>query len=156
MQGQLRVQVLTDFPRRFTPGATIYINRQPMVIERCQWHKGNAIIKLQAVDSLKDAEPLRHQAVEIHYSQLQPLPEGQYYYFQLIGLKVWTTNGEVVGNITGVLTTPGNDNYIVSGARGEILIPAIADVIKSIDLNQKRMTIEPVAGLLTLNEKATD
>jgi len=153
-QGKLKVEVVTDFPQRFAPPSKIYINQQPVTIGNTQWHKGKAIIKLDTIDSIEDAEKLRGRPVEIHYSQLYPLPEGQYYHFQLIGLEVWTTQGELLGNITEILTAPGNDNYVVSGARGEILIPAIEDVVKSIDLDKGCLIIEPIEGLLNLNKKA--
>ena len=93
------------------------------------------------------------QPVEIHYSQVYSLPEGQHYQFQLIGLEVWTSQGELLGEITEILTTPGNDNYVVKGDRGEVLIPAIEDVVKSIDLNKGRIVIEAIRGLLSLNQK---
>ena len=152
--GQLKVQVLTDFPERFARGATVYIDRESATIDSVQWHKGNAIIKLRDTDSIKQVEKLRGKTVEIRHHQLQPLPSGQYYHFQLIGLEVWTTGGERIGKITGVLSGAGNDNYVVRGDRGEILIPAIEDVVKSIDLKLKRVIIEPIAGLLNLNQKA--
>ncbi len=155
IKGKLKVELATDFPQRFAPSSKVYINRQPMTIDSTEWHKGKAIIKLNTVDSIEDAEKLRGQLVEIHHSQLHPLPEGQYYHFQLIGLEVWTTQGELLGNITEILTTPGNDNYVVSGAKGEIFIPAIEDVIKSIDLDKGCLIIEPIEGLLNLNQKAT-
>jgi 16S rRNA processing protein RimM len=91
--------------------------------------------------------------VVMERSQDNPLPEGQYYHHQIIGLQVWTTQGELLGNVTEVLSGKSNDNYIVPGANGEILIPAIEDVVKSIDLDQGRMTIEAIDGLLILNEK---
>ncbi len=147
-KGKLKVKVLTDFPQRFTPTARVYINRQPMTIDSAEWHQGKAIIKLNQIDTIEAAQRLRGQHVEIHHSQLYPLPEGQYYHFQLIGLEVWTTRGELLGNITEILTAESNDNYVVSGAKGEILIPAIEDVVKSIDLDKRRMTIEPIEGLL--------
>ena len=153
IKGKLKVKVVTDFPQRFTPLSKIYINRQPMTIDSTEWHKGQAIIKLNTIDDIEDAQRLRGQPVEIHYSQLQTLPEGQYYHFQLIGLEVWTTQGELLGNITEILTTESNDNYVVSGAEGEILVPAIEDVVKSIDLNQGRIVIEAIEGLLSLNQK---
>jgi len=152
-RGKLKVRVLTDFPQRFAPGATIYVNHQPMTIDDTTWYKGMAIIKLSTIDSREDAERLRGETVEIHHSQLQPLPEVQYYHFQLIGLEVWTTAGERLGNITEILTARGNDNYVVNGDNGEFLIPAIEDVVKSIDISQQRMVIEPIEGLLTLNQK---
>jgi len=155
-EGQLKVQVLTDFPDRFARGATVYIDRQTATIASVQWHKGNATVKLRDIDDVKQAEKLRGKAVEIRHHQLQPLPAGQYYHFQLIGLEVWTTGGERVGKITRVLSGAGNDNYVVRGDKGEILIPAIEDVVKSIDLKLKRVVIEPIAGLLNLNQKVDD
>ena len=153
-KGKLKVEVATDFPQRFAPSAKVYINRQPMTLDSTDWHKGKAIVKLNTINSIEDAEKLQGQLVEIHHSQLHSLPEGQYYHFQLIGLEVWTTQGELLGNITEILSTPSNDNYVVSGAKGEILIPAIEDVIKSIDLNKGCLLIEPIEGLLSLNQKA--
>ena len=153
-KGKLKVKVLTDFPQRFAPKATIYVNRQPLTIANTTWHKGMAIIKVHAIDSREDAEQLRGKTVEIPQSQLQPLPEGQYYHFQLIGLEVWTTAEELLGNITEILTAESNDNYVVRGDKGEFLIPAIEDVVKSVDLSRGRVVIEPLAGLLSLNQKA--
>ena len=155
IKGKLKVRVVTDFPQRFAPSSKVYVNRQLMTIDSTQWHKGNAIIKLNTIDSIEDAERLRGQPVEIHHSQVYPLLEGQYYHFQLIGLEVWTTQGELLGNIIEILTAESNDNYVVSGAKGEILVPAIEDVVKSIDPNNGHMIIEPIEGLLSLNQKSS-
>ena len=152
-KGKLKVMVLTDFPQRFAANSTVYVNHQPMTIENSTWYKGMVVIKLPAIDSLQDAQRLRGEMIEIHPSQLQPLQEGQYYLFQLIGLEVWTTAGELLGNIKEIITAKSNDNYVVSGDKGEFLIPAIEDVVKSVDLEAKRITIEPLEGLLELNKK---
>jgi len=89
----------------------------------------------------------------MEHSQDNPLPEGQFYHHQVIGLKVRTTRGEYIGEITDILSGKSNDNYIVRGASGEILIPAIEDVVQSIDLDAGIVTIEPIDGLLDLNVK---
>ena len=91
--------------------------------------------------------------MEIERSQDYPLPEGQYYHHQIIGLQVRTTQGDLLGNVIEVLTGKSNDNYIVQGSKGDILIPAIEDVVQSIDLDQGIITIEAIEGLLSLNEK---
>jgi len=153
IKGKLKVKVITDFPQRFASSSTVYINRQPVTIDSTEWHEGGVIIRLNAVDSIEAARRLRGQPIEIHHSQAYSLPEGQYYQFQLIGLEVWTTQGELLGNITEVLTAKSNDNYVVKGNEGEVLIPAIEDVVKSIDLNQGRIIIEVIPGLLSLNQK---
>lgn len=92
--------------------------------------------------------------MEIEHSQDSPLTEGQYHHHQIIGLQVKTTQGELLGHITEILTGKSNDNYIVRGAKGQILIPAIEDIVKSIDLDQGCVTIEAIEGLLSLNEKS--
>jgi 16S rRNA processing protein RimM len=149
VRGKLKVKVITDFPQRFAPASKVYVNRQPMTIDSAEWHKGKVIIKLNQIDTIEAAQNLGGQSIEIDHSQVYPLPEGQYYHFQLIGLEVWTTQGELLGNITEILTAESNDNYLVSGAKGEVLIPAIEDVVKSVDLDSGRITIEPIEGLLT-------
>ena len=152
-RGELRVEVTTDFPQRFAPSSKVYIDHQPVLIDSVEWHKGKVIIKLSTVNSVEGAGKLCGQPVEIHHSQLQSLPEGQYYYFQLIGLELWTTQGELLGNVTDILSTPSNDNYVVSGTKGDILIPAIEDVVKIIDIDKGRLVIEAMEGLLSLNQK---
>ena len=153
-RGKLKVAVATDFPQRFAPSSKVYLKRQPVTIDSTEWQKGKVIIKLNTIDSVEDAKKWRGQLLEIHHSQLQLLPEGQYYHFQLIELEVWTIQGELLGNITEILTTPGTDTYVVSGAKGEILIPAVEDVRKSVDLDKGCLVIEPIEGLLNLNKKA--
>ena len=156
VKGKLKVKIETDFPQRFASGAKVYINQQPITIDSAEWHSGKLVIKLSTVDSIEETQKLRGKAVEIPRSQAQPLTEGQYYHFQLIGLEVWTTEGELLGNITEILTTESNDIYIVHNAKGETLIPAIEDVVKSIDLDKGHVVIELIEGLINLNQKATN
>ena len=149
VKGKLKVKLETDFPQRFAPGSKVYINRQPMTIDSAEWHGDKLVIKLNTIDSIEDARKLRGKTIEIHRNQVHPLPEGQYYHFQLIGLEVWTTQGKLLGSITEIITTGSNDNYVVRGAKGETLIPAIEDVVKSIDLDKGCLVIEPIEGLLS-------
>jgi 16S rRNA processing protein RimM len=152
VKGQLKVKIITDFPERFSPSSTVYINRQPMTIKSTIWHKDKAIISLDDVSSVAEAKRLQGQPIEIHRSQLKTLPQGRYYHFQFIGLEVWTSQGEHLGSISKILTTAGNDIYVVNGTRGEILIPAVEDVIKSVELDKGRLVIEAIEGLLNLNK----
>ena len=154
IKGGLKVRVITDFPQRFAPSSTVYINQQPVTIDSAEEYKGDLIIKLNTINSVDVARKLRGQFIEIHHSQAYPLPEGQYYHFQLIGLEVWTTQGKLLGNVTEILTAESNDNYVVKGSEGEILIPAVEDVVISIDLNKGCIFIEAIQGLLNLNRKA--
>lgn len=105
-------------------------------------------MKLATMDGIAAAEKLRQQPLEVPRSQAQPLPPGQYYVFQIIGLEVWTTGGDNLGHVAEIMPTASNDVYLVRGPRGEVLIPAIEAVIKEIDLERGRMTIEAIEGLL--------
>ena len=148
IRGEVKVEVLTDFPERFAPQKVLYLNARPLEIESCRPHKQHLVVKLATIDSVEDAEKLRGQALTIPRSELSRLPEGQYYTFQIIGLAVLTTEGEHLGQVTDIMATAGNDVYIVEGKRNEILIPAIEDVVKYIDLEKGEMVIEAIEGLL--------
>ena len=148
VKGEVKVEVLTDFPDRFAPKEALYVEGQAMSIETCKWHRGRAILKLATIDSVEDSEKLRGRLLEVPHSQLRPLPEDEYYQFQIVGLEVWTTDGERLGRITQILPTGSNDVYVVPAADGELLIPAIDEVVKSVDLANGRITIEVVKGLL--------
>ena len=91
--------------------------------------------------------------MDIKPGQNNTLPEGQFYHDQIIGLQVKTTEGQILGKVTDVITGQSNDNYVVQGDAGEILIPAIEDVIISIDPPGGTITIEAIEGLLELNLK---
>jgi len=85
--------------------------------------------------------------VEIQHNQENPPPEEQFYHDQIIGLQVKTTGGEIIGTVTDILSGISNDNYIVRSPAGEVLIPAIEDVVKSIDLDKREVVIEAIEGL---------
>jgi 16S rRNA processing protein RimM len=148
IRGEVKVEVLTDFPERFAPRKVVHLNTRPLEIESCRPHKQHLVVKLATIDSVEDAEKLRGQALTIPNSELSRLPEGQYYTFQIIGLDVLTTEGQYLGQVTDIMATASNDVYIVEGKLGEILIPAIEDVVKSIDLEKGKIIIEAIEGLL--------
>ena len=148
IKGEVKVEVITDFPERFAPRNLVYLNASPFEIESCRPHKQFLLLKLATIDSIEAAEKLRGCELTIPRAELPELPEGQYYTFQLIGLDVVTTKGQRLGQVTDIMATASNDVYIVEGKRGEILIPAIDDVVKTIDLKKGTIIIEAIEGLL--------
>ena len=91
--------------------------------------------------------------VKNKHSQENPTTEELYYHDQIIGLQVRTTTGEFIGTVTDILSGVSNDNYIVRSSTGEVLVPAIEDVVRSINLTEGIITIEAIDGLLDLNVK---
>jgi len=81
-----------------------------------------------------------------------PLEEGEYYHFQLIGVRVEMENGEWLGQVVDVLATGANDVYVVRGPWGEVLLPAVDDVVLELDLELKRMVVHLLPGMLAGDE----
>lgn len=153
IHGHLNVEVETDFPQRFSRSSQVYIGRSPVVIDDVGWHKGRAIVKVTGINDEAAAEELRGKQIEVHRSQLYNLAEGEYYHFQLVGMTVETTGGDSLGEITEILTIASADVYVIRGKSGDILVPATDEYVKSVNLEQRIMVIEPVKGLLDLNVK---
>jgi 16S rRNA processing protein RimM len=143
VHGDLKVQPLTDFPERFQHGAVLWMQGRRHEVQRSRWSRGLVYLGLSGIDSRNAAEELRGALLEVPESELTPLPEGQYYRFQVIGLEVCTPEGRSLGRVAEILSTASNDVYVVRGGRRELLIPAIEDVVKEVDLKGGRVVVEP-------------
>jgi 16S rRNA processing protein RimM len=115
-------------------------------------HKNVLLMKMEGLSSLEAAEKYRGAAVLIRKDSLSRGAEDEYYWHELIGLRVYLNTGEFIGTIKHILPTGSNDIYVVQEGKGEVLIPAIHDVVKEIDLDNQRMIIAEMEGLFDLNE----
>ena len=113
-------------------------------------HAGKLMIGLMGLDEINLVLPLVGSEICLLRSQLPITEDNEYYWSDLMGLKVITINGEELGNIVDIFETGSNDIYVVRGSEREFLIPAIADVISSVDLEGGKMLITPLEGLLDL------
>jgi len=147
IHGEVKVEPMTDFSDRFACGETVYLRGLPVTIEASRWHDNLVILKLDGINSRNKAEEIRKLFLEIPSSRLHQLSEGEYYQFQLIGLKVSSTEGEPLGEVSNVLQTGSNDVYEISSGKKVLLVPATDEVIKSINLDKGIMTIELLEGL---------
>ena len=120
-----------------------------MMVENTRTAGQTVLFKFRGVDSRETAEALRGQHLMIPENEVYPLPEGSYYYFQLKGLSVYDQERGYLGILQDILETGANDVYsIKSEENGEILIPAIKEVVLRVDLEKKEMRIKLLAGLL--------
>lgn len=147
-KGELQIHILTEFPERFQRGAAVFINNIVNYIEYSQLGNEYGIIKINDVNSYTDAELLRGKNIEIPESERKPLIKGRYYQYDILGLEVWLTGGTFLGKVTQILKTGSNDVYVISNDKREILIPAVKDVIRDIDMVSKRIVIEQIEGLI--------
>ncbi len=150
VKGEVKVAIETGFPERFERLKRVYLGEKVtcFVLEGSRLHKGHALLKLRGCDDRHAAEKLRGQLVQIPIEEAMPLDEDEYYVYQIVGLDVWTTAGEHLGRISEVLFTGANDVYVVQGEKGEILIPAVEDVVLEVDLAGGRLTVELMEGLV--------
>jgi len=149
VRGEVRVQPSTDIPGRFEHLAEVRLQwpdgrEQVLPLERVRGHKQQAILKLAGCDTRSAAEALRGARLVVFPWEQPPLPPGEYYVHQILGLRVVTTTGVEVGQVTEVLFTGSNEVYVTP----QVLIPATKELVREIDLAQGVMVIEPVPGLL--------
>ena len=145
--GEVRVKSLTDNPSRFAPGQELYIRGERYISQTARPHKGDVLLKLEGVDSPEDAEALRGTTIEVPLEWLVRLPEDTFYQFQLLGMEVWTSQGEYLGKVAQIIETGSNDVYVVQGGEREILLPAIGEVVKEVDVAAGRMVVALMEGL---------
>lgn len=128
-------------------GRAVRIAGRDSRIERVSG-SGRLFVKLEGIDNREAAASLREEYIVVRESDLERLPEGVYYRFQLVGLRVVTTDGRDLGLVTDVVSAKENDVFVVVGASGENLIPVIEDVVREINLGGGIVKIETVPGLL--------
>ncbi len=150
VRGEMKVEVLTGFPDQLGRLKRVYLGPEatPHDVERFHWHGSELLLRLADVQDRDAAEVLRNQIVQIASDEAVPLGPGEFYEHQIVGLNVVTTEGELLGQVVEVLTTGANDVYVVQGARGEILLPARAEVIREISLDSGTMMVTLLPGLL--------
>ena len=152
-QGMVRIMPLTDFPERFKKLKTVILWKNgkgsKVMVEAARSYKESYLLKLQGIDSMEAAKDYCNALLKIDESQLYPLPADHYYHFQLQGLSVYDEEKGFLGELGEVLETGANDVYVVQSPEyGEILLPAIKDVIREVNLEKKIMWVRLLPGLI--------
>ncbi len=147
LRGEVRVEVASDVPHRFASDAIVYIESVEHRIQRSRPARQGLVVKLADVESRTEAEALRGKAIEVPEGEVPPPPQDSYYYFQVLGMQVFTKEGEQLGDLREILTTGSNDVYVVRKDKKETLVPALGDVVVEVDVEAKRMTVSLPEGL---------
>ena len=153
LKGLLKVNPFTDNIKKFEKLKTILIEHKKELlkfeIESVRYQKNQVLLKLKGIESIEEAEKYKEDYIKIKRSDNEKLPEDTYYIVDLIGLDVYTQKGELLGILDDIFQTGSNDVYVVKNKIGnQILLPAISDVIKSIDLKQRKIIVNIIKGLL--------
>ena len=151
LKGEVRVYPYTDDINRFDELDYFYIDKNlnnKYEVERVRYKGNMVIMKIKGIDSIELAEKLKTKNMYISREQGRELDEGEFFVSDLIGLDVFTVDGEKVGVLKDVLQHAINDVYVVSGGEKEYLIPSIEKFVPTIDLEQNKMIIDPIKGML--------
>ncbi|SFG40101.1 16S rRNA processing protein RimM [Desulfotomaculum arcticum] len=151
-RGELRIIPTTDFPERFKTMNRVHVNQNGQLavleVEKAYPHKSFFILKFRGIDKMNAAETLKGCYLLIPKEELMPLPDNTFYIFDIIGLKVFTTDGRCLGEITDVQQTGANDIYLIDReSQTPLMVPALKQVVLEVDLAAGKMIVELPAGL---------
>lgn len=154
--GEIKCLILSDYPERFLDLDRVFLESgediKRLHLESVRFHKDYAIIKFEEVDSLVEAQKLKDYYVKLPSHEALELPEGHFFMHDLIGIEVYTEeDDEYIGILEDIITTGSHDIYVVHHGKEEYLIPAIHEIVKEIDVENRKMIIDPTEGLLELN-----
>lgn len=152
IKGEVVVELLRDLLEIVTEGLKLRLTDRGggerfVEIEVARDHKNRKIVKLVGVDSVEEAERLRNHTVWLTREQVGPLAEDRWFVADILGIEVVTDEGERLGVLAEVMNMPANDVYVVRDDGREILLPAIEDVIVSVDIEAGRMVVHLMEGL---------
>lgn len=148
LRGEMKVIPLTGDKKRFELLESVKLRGADYKIESIKYQTKYIILKFRGIDSIETAETYRNEYIEIERIESYQPDEGKYFYYQLEGLKVKTVEGRLLGEIVEIMQLPANDVYVVHNAEGgEILLPAVDDVVKKIDIENGVMLVELLKGL---------
>jgi len=134
-------RIFIDIPGKHRP--------EPFRLDECRFEKGSAVIRLEGIDSIEEAEKLIGRDVYIEKSDLPELEEGEFYWFELIGLDVYTEDGRYAGRVESLIDRALQSVLVVKDGGKEALIPLSAPIVKEINLKESKIIISPVEGLLS-------
>ena len=154
LSGELRIHPFSRQLENLLRLKSIFIQKrgegkpQEFKIIQRRLQKESAIVKLEGVISVADAEKLRGCSVMVDTSDLAETEDDEYYWFQLIGLVVYTSEGEYVGYVENLIDRTSQSLLVVKLGDKEFLIPMIDAVVSEVNLKDSRIVISPLSGLL--------
>jgi 16S rRNA processing protein RimM len=152
VKGAFRVWPYADDLERFADLKRVTLTRGAKTlatsVESVRIAPGYVIMQTDAVHTPEEVQIWLGGDLEIESAERVELPEGKFFHDQVIGLSVETVEGKKVGKVIEIIDGPGNDVYVCSDGANEFLIPAVDVFVKSIDVKNGRMVIEPIPGML--------
>lgn len=152
IKGQLKVKPFTDDMERFEELKNVYICKKnemkKVEIEDVKYNKQCVLLKVKGIEDLTEAEKYKGLFLKIDRKDAKKLPKDTYFIADILGLEVYTDEGELLGKVDDIFPTGANDVYVVKNELGkQILLPSIPEVIKEIDLEKGKVIVHLIEGL---------
>jgi len=157
LQGDLLVLPTGDDPERFAPGAVLFLSEtgpESVTVRRCRPHGGAYLVVFDGKSDRTAVEDLARRELYQDLAKLPPLPEGVYYHYQMVGLRVTRADGVELGRLTEVVPLTAHDLYEVHGPGGEWLIPGRKEFVEWVDVEKGEMRLTDRADLLEAQDKS--
>lgn len=153
LKGEVKVYPTTDYPERFEEIKEVMLDtgrgKRMLTIQNVRYFKNQVILKFKEINNINDIEKYKQCELWVNRENGTPLEEGEYYIADLIDCKVYLEDGSYFGTLVDVMETGANDVYVVeSQEHGEVLLPAIEDCVKEIDIEKGEITVHLMDGLL--------
>ena len=153
IKGMVKVKPFTDNIERFNNLEKIYIKNKSgqteYKIQEVKYHKNMVLVKFEGIENPEQADLLRNSYLIVDRETEEPLEPGRYYIVDMIGLDVFTDDNEYLGKLEDIYNTGSNDIYVVKNELGkQFLLPYIDEVIKNIDLENEKITVHIIDGLI--------
>jgi 16S rRNA processing protein RimM len=153
VKGFVKVNPFTDEPERFEELKTVYVCKkdemQKVEIEEVKYHKNMVLLKLKGINDMNMAESLKGLYLKIDRKDAKKLPKDTYFIADLLGLDVYSDKDEYLGKVDDIYSTGANDIYVIKNEDGkQILLPGIPEVLKTIDLENEKIIVHILKGLI--------
>lgn len=157
VRGEVKVFPTTDDPARFKKLKQVVLDtgkeKIDLEIAGVRFFKNLVIVKFKGIDNINDVEKYRQKSLYVTRENAVKLKKNEYFIADLIGLQVISDEEENLGTLTDVLQTGANDVYVIGEGAEEILLPAIKDCVKEVNLEEGRMVVHLLPGLRDINKK---
>ncbi len=148
IKGEIKVAAFTESFESFQNSDVLVFGESTYKVTAIRIHKGAALVSLEGIENPETASKLVGSLVKTDVENLPPKEDDEYYWYELLGMRVFTVDGRDLGKITQITPTGANDVLHVEGAYGEVLLPMIEDVVLEVDTEGEKMTVDPLEGLI--------
>jgi 16S rRNA processing protein RimM len=148
IQGEVAIEVVSDAPDRFEVGARVFAGDRPLIVSTARAHQGRLLVRFDDVPDRSAAEALRGTELTIPADEAHALEdEWSFYPHELVGFAVTDESGTPLGTMTRVDESPGADLWVVGARNGEVLVPAVRDIVVAVDREKQTIVLRPPDGL---------